>query len=338
MKKTESIVYFKPSYDVSPFDDEYPVYLLSSNLQRTMGLADVAIDKVFKTVSKESLLAAQAVKSLHKDFRYVLDISDETKKQIAKGNIKLTVESGGKTYAQFKNGNKYGKKIPVKKEDFGQGLDPVQMANAMQMRAIQSQIEEMSDQIQLIDCSAREILQGQQNDRIALYYSGLSLFLEAQNISDETLKKQLLAQSLKSLSEATFQLNLTLKSDIEYMQKKSFEKGKRKMMELLDERIDNINQSFKYIHQATLLRAGIYCQQGEMTAMGSVLKEYSDFIEQRIAGNANMLSEYDVHDIGATDKGWKARAAFKLDISDINNLLTYEEKVIYLSSGGEIDD
>lgn len=316
---------------LSPYDDNYPVRLLSTSLDNVLNLANVAVEKVYKNITKYASDIVQIPRALTKDFRLVLDVTDDVKKKIATGELKLTVENGGNTYAQFRNGSRYGKKIPVKKEDFCQGFDPVQMANAMQMRAIQSQLDNLTEQLSIIDSSAKQILQGQQNDRIAMYYSGLSLYLEAKNVSDEVMKKQLIAQSLRALNEATFQLNLTLKSDIEYLERKEFKKHKKNSVELIDEKINNINQSFKFIHQSSLLRAGIYCEQGELTAMTTVLNEYSKFIKDRIAGNAELLVECDLTDPGLPESGWKARANLHLDMEDISRQIEQKDKVLYFT-------
>lgn len=44
-----------------------------------------------------------------------------------------------------------------------------------------------------------------------------------------------------------------------------------------------INQSFGFIHQATKLKAGAYCDIDELSAMSTVLEEYAYFIEGTIA-------------------------------------------------------
>lgn len=323
---------------LSPYDDNYPAHLLSVNLEKILSLADVAVEKIYHKVSKYASDAAQAKQALTKDFRFVLDVSDDVKKKIASGDLKLTVENGSKTYAQIRNTNGYCKKIPVKREDFGGEIDSIQMANAMQMRAVQDQLETVSEQLLLIDSSVYQILQGQQNDRIAMYYSGLSLYLEAQSISDEVMRKQLVAQSLRALNEATFQFNLTIKSDIEYLKSKEYEKHKKQRALLIDEKMTSINQSFKYIHQASMLRAGIYCEQGELTAMTAVLGEYSKFISDRIADNSGLLAECDVSDKGIVGSGWRSRANFKIDIADINRQIAQKDKIIYLTVEEENND
>ena len=141
-------------------------------------------------------------------------------------------------YAQIREANgHYGSKLPIKKDVFAKGIDPIQMANALQ-----DQVQHIANQIAVIDHSVREVIQGQQNDRIALYYSGLTLYLEARNVNDPEMKKALTAQSLRALSEARFQLGLSMQSDIKYLAEGEFKIGKGKSVGLIDSRINSINQ------------------------------------------------------------------------------------------------
>ena len=114
-----------------------------------------------------------------------------------------------------------------------------------------------------------------------------------------------------------------------------FKIGKGKSVGLIDSRISSINQSFAFIHQATMLRAGIYCNEGELVAMSTVLNEYSYFIEGTVAKNAGLLAQCDKTDTG-TEKGiWKSRAKLKLDVSDFNKQLNAPDKTIYLGVSKE---
>ena len=221
--------------------------------------------------------------------------------------------------------------MPIKKEVFRQGLDATQMANSLMMKALQDQIQTIAEQIIVIEHSVREILQGQQNDRIGLYYSGMALYLEAQGIEDKEMRKNLLAQSLRSLTEATFQLTLTMKADIRYLENKEYESAKGKRVEKIDNRIQKINQEFAIIHQATMLRAGIYCNQNELLAMSTVLKEYSYFIEDAIVKNAELLAQSDASDSGTEEGVWKVRKNLRIDIADFAKQLNVADKTVYLS-------
>lgn len=323
-------------YELSPYDAAYPVELLSNGIKLKLAQAERVVESVYKTIAKASPMVAQVHEATKKGYRYVVDATESTLEAIESGKIKLTTENSGKLYAQIREANgHYGSKLPIKKDVFAKGFNPVEMANALQMKALQEQVQQIADQIAVIDYSVREVIQGQQNDRIGLYYSGLALYLEARNVNDPDMKKALIAQSLRALSEATFQLRLTMQSDIKYLAAGEYKIGKGKSVGLIDSRINNINQSFAYIHQSTLLRAGIYCNEGELTAMSTVLNEYSHFIDETVAKNAGLLAQCDKTDTG-TDKGvWKSRAKLKLDVSEFNKQLNAPDKTIYLGVSKE---
>ncbi len=333
IKSNNSLIDLKsPVLDeLSPYSAAYPVELLSNGLKLKLAQAGNIVESVYRSVSKTSPNVAQVHEATKKGYKYVVDATESTLDAIESGKIKLTTENSGKMFAQIREVNgHYGSKLPIKKEVFAKGIDPIQMANALQMKALQEQVQQIADQIAIIDHSVIEVIQGQQNDRIGLYYSGLTLYLEARNVNDPEMKRALIAQSLRALSEARFQLGLTMQSDIKYLADGDYKIGKGKSVELIDKRIDSINQSFAFIHQATMLRAGIYCNEGELSAMSTVLNEYSYFIDSTIAKNAGILAQCDKTDAG-TDKGvWKTRAKLKLDVSKFNKQLNATDKTIYL--------
>jgi hypothetical protein len=322
---------------VSPYDAAYPAVLLANGLKDRLAQATATANAVYKVLSKNTPIIAQAEQSLKKGFRLVVDATESTLDAIESGRIKLTMENSGKLYAQIRDAEGYyGSKLPIKKDYFRKGIDPVQMATALQMKAIEEQLEGIADQLNLIDYSVREVLQGQQNDRIGLYYSGMALFLEARNVSDGEMRNALIAQALRSLSESTFQLALTMQSDIRYLESKEYNKtAKGKRVEAIDGHMQSINRAFAFIHQSTMLRAGIYCEQGELAAMSTVLEEYSRFIANVVAQNAALLSQCDTSDDG-TERGlWESRAKLRLDVSDFARQLNAPEKTIYLGIAKE---
>lgn len=328
----DNIESFEPNLDeISPYSAAYPVELLSSGLKLKLNQAGNIAAYVYREVAKASPIAAQVSRAAKKGYRYVVDAAESTINAIDSGKIKLTTEKSGKMFAQVRESNgQYGSKLPIKKEIFSKGIDPVQIANALQMKALQDQVQQITQQIAVIDHSVREVIQGQQNDRIGLYYSGLTLYLEARCINDPEMKRTLIAQSLRALSEARFQLGLTMQTDIKYLADGEYKLGKGKSVELIDQRINNINQSFTFIHQATMLRAGIYCNEGELSAMTTVLGEYSHFIENVVSKNAALLAQCDVTDTG-TEKGiWRSRTKLKLDVAELSKQLSAPNKTIYL--------
>lgn len=321
--------------EVSPYEANYPLLLLADGIKKKVNQAQEVAQVVYRTVAKESPVLAETAKTMKKGSRYVVDMSEDLIKAIDQGKVKLSQTKDGKLCAQLLQENgKFGPKLGIKKEAFRGSVDPTQVANALQMAALQEQIQCLTDQIISIDHSVRDVLQGQQNDRIGLYYSGLALYLEAQNTENEGLKQALLIQALRSLSESTFQLGLTMQSDIKYLVDKEYSSEKGKKVKLIDEKMTGINKAFDFIHQASLLRAAIYCQQGEMKAMTTVLSEYSRFIETTVAKNAGLLAQCDVSDQGGMSGVWQTRAQLTLDVSDLQKQLNSEEKVFYLGMEG----
>lgn len=321
--------------DISPYDVSYPVAILRTGISRELQRAQIAAQSIFRAVIEEMPIIAQIQQATDKGIRYVVDVSENTLQALESGALKF-VQENGHTYAQLREHGRYSTKLPIKKEIWGHDIDPVQMANALQMQALQDQLQSIAAQLLLIDGSVREVLQGQQNDRIGLYYSGLALFLEAKGVtSDAGFKNALLAQALRSLAESTFQLKLTMQSDIRYIEQKEYDKAKGKRKELILGRMNSINQSFAYIHQAMMLRAAIYCDIGELGSMARVLEEYSRFIDNDISSKAPLLSQYDINDDGTPNGLWASRSQLKLDTSEISKALNSPQKVLYLSVAKE---
>lgn len=316
--------------ELSPYNADYPVRCLYNGLKMKLEESQRIAEGIYKAVIKEVPMASQIHQATKRGVRYVVDTSEEMLKKLESGEIKFEVTKTGKMTAQLKNGNKFGEKVPIKKESFKRGIDPSDMANALQMKALQEQLQDVADQIALIDYSVKDVLQGQQNDRIGLYYSGLRLFLESQSTKDISLRNALLVQALKTLSDSSFQLVETMKSDIRYLVEHEYESAKGKRIELINERMANIHKSFEFIHQASMLRAAIYCQQNEMLAMTTVLDEYSNFIESTIAANAPQLAILDPSDKGLADGIWRTRANLRIDIKDFAKQLENPDKILYL--------
>jgi len=294
---------------------------------------------VYRAVIKEASTTSQIAQSFKKESRFVVDINDATKEAIDKGYLKL-VKEHGKIRAQLRDANgHYGAKLDIKEEFFRKGIDTVEMANALQLKAIQEQLQQVSDQIVMINSSVLDVLQGQQNDRIALFYSGMNLYLEAKSVTNPEMKSALMAQAIRALSDGTQRLSVTMESDIEYLTSGQYNKLRGKKYEAIQSRMESINKAFSFIHQATLARAAIYCEQNEFLAMANVLDEYSRFIESTIADKANILSQCDVNDNGTISGLWQSRARLRLDASEIRKHLSSgsEEYYLFIEDGNNED-
>lgn len=129
---------------VSPYDPLYPMTLLSDGMKLSFEDAKSAAKEIYNAVTKNASTGTQLSK-LHETTRYVVDMSEQTMRDIDKGKIRLSMSKDGtKTYAQMldENGH-FGTKFPIRKEDIITGIDPVQLTMALQMKAMQEQLQDM---------------------------------------------------------------------------------------------------------------------------------------------------------------------------------------------------
>lgn len=315
-------------FELSPYDVSFPQRLLHQAIDSRLAESYIVTRRVYNDVMKQTNYMT-AVSPGEEKLRLSVDTTDEFIQDYKDGVVKLARENGH-LVAQLKNNGKYGSKLAIKEEVFIDGPSELDVKNALQLQAIQKELAVISEQIRAIDESVKEVLTGQQNDRLGLFYSGVALYIEANNVSDDFFKKQLVAQALKALSDSVFQLTLTIQSDIKYLAYHEYDTNKKNKFNLINEKIESINQSFMAIHQASIMKAGIYCQQNEMKAMVSVLHEYEKFISGTIVANAEMLSQCDSRDNGKNSGIWKKRAGLELGISNIVKQLQDSQHVLYI--------
>lgn len=258
-----------------------------------------------------------------KDFRYVVDISEDMKQDIYAGRIKLDYSKDkSKMYAQIRQSNgHYGEKLPVKLEEFEGTIDYVQLAMMLQMKAMEQKLNTIMDALDDIGEDVITVLQGQQNDRIALYNSGISLYLEARSIQDESFRMLITAQALKTLSDGSEQLIQDMRSNIQYLLAGTYKKERGKSTECIDEKMFNINKCFDVIHRSYLLRSAIYYERGELQAMVSTMDEYGKFLNHEIIPYSDRLSEFDKSDVLLQDGRWDKRASLIEEIGNVKKQL-----------------
>lgn len=316
--------------ELSPFDENLPISFLKNVFNFQLEQANRVAWKIYdEVVQNSNEINGLKFESTEEKSRLVVDVPDETLKGIRDGSIKLVKEKG-QFFAQLRKDGKYGEKLPIKEEAYNDGPSSFDMSVTMQLAAIQESLYIISNQIQLIDQGVRDIINGQQNDRIGLYYSGAAMFIESLSVTDEKMKRELISQSLKSLTDAIFQLTLTMKTDIQYLNNKCYEEYKKMRIKLINEKMNSISQCYGFIHQSFLLKSAIYNYLGEIVSSAIVLEEYSKFIKQNITCNANLLAQCDIDDKGTDRDKWKLLAKLELDVSKVAKQLKNPEDVVYL--------
>lgn len=239
--------------------------------------------------------------------KLVLDISKEVMRKIQSGELKVMHTKSDVLKAVICDPNGTIKQhMNVKYENFCNVPNPAGVANSLQMASISQQLAEVREQLAMVGFAVQEVIAGQQNDRIALYYAGEQIYLEASKTQNEFLKMQLTASAIRSLEEAKSKMIESIKQDIAYI-KAYDQQGTRLKSKELSDRILRINKSFDVVNRAALLKAGIYQDLNEIPAMMTSLQQYAGFLSESINANAKLLYDYDKSDTKIEGK-WHERA------------------------------
>ena len=253
------------------------------------------------------------------DPKLVVNLTDEMKEQYKKGTLCLDKDKEGNMYAQLRNNNKFGKKLTIKEDE------TKDLTIAAQLESIKDVLIEIVDSLENIEKSINIVLTGLHNDRVGLYYSGISIYLEALQASDFNLKNQLIAQSLKSLNDSQAQLIQEFKSDIAFLHSSEYKNIKRHKHDCLMEKMTSINESYKIINRIITIKAMIYFDNNQFSSMMMVCKEYQRFIESIIKPNKDFLIECDPRNDSLLNGIWNRRANTSIQLKEIQNKLNNTE-------------
>lgn len=245
------------------------------------------------------------------------------KNQYKQGLIRFDKNKEGKMYAQLRNEHgQYGKRITISED-----VKKNDLIFANQLDSIKESLDEMIDILYEIDERISEVLTGLHNDRIGLYYSGINLYLEALQTSDIDLQKQLIAQSLKSLSDSQSQLIQEFKTDLMYLKSADFRSVKKKKHEILVAKMQNIHDCFKIINRIINIKAMIYFDNQQLSSMMMVYTEYQRFISAMVKPNAGFLIECDPRSDKLINGLWERRSNIFSKSQEIQNLLKNQNQL-----------
>lgn len=288
-------------------------------------------------ISKARVAIKNAYNNSDESFHYEVSMTDELKQAIESGEANLVTGKDGLIYAQLRGEKgRFGKPLPIEKQLEEQGITAEQLQLAIQIDAIRSQLEQMISALKTIESRVTEVIQGQHNDRIGLFYSGLSLFAEANCISDSDLRTQLYSQSLKALSDANSQVIQEIRSNIEYLATAQY-MGNKESDKLIEERLSSISKCYDVVYRSTFLKATIYHEKNEITAMLTTIDEYGRFVQKLIIPYAGMLSELDKNE-KFIEKGTWGKIAKTLSVcGEMRKQLNSQEPLMLSMKGGNYE-
>ena len=332
MEKNQVIHRQKVNNCVALFDEQFLISDLSSSFIQSEAKADGIItqtkDIIHKVLTKEE----------KNDEKYVVQISDEVKAKIDAGEIRFVRNKAGELLAQTRNAKgQFQKRLPIKKELQKQGISNNELEMALQMEAIKGQLENIVGNLKSVEEQLQDVVNGQRGDRIGLYYSGFSLYLEARELQNHEFKSEIISQALKSLSDANSQVVQDLRNNLEYLINHEYEKGRDKV-QAIDEHVSAIKQCYDIITKSYFVKAMIYQENQELQAMLTTIQEYGKFIEMMIIPYIGELHEYDMGSKALDGSSWTNIAHSLSGCEDLKKLLLSNNNYILSQEGVKYED
>lgn len=243
---------------------------------------------IMDAVIAASPMIAEAVKGLRKTQRLKLVFSEDTKDKLAKGVYRLMKcsDSDGMFKAIVVNSKGKIKEIASLRWDtVFQGIDVSKLLSSMQGIMIQRNLIEITNHLEYMSKSLEDILIGQYNDRLAMFYAGEAIYREALATSDIERKRLLSSAAIVSLTNSIATLQTSLEYEIKGVCEK-YNGEKKKFIKISSEELKSkmylINSSFQAIHKAISLKTAIYYEEGEYAALTTALSAYKAFLERSL--------------------------------------------------------
>lgn len=287
------------------YDEQFKYSSFKSLISKKYNQSNEFMNRLFDSIEQDD------------DVNLVVNLSDDLKEKYKQGLLRFDKDKDGNMYAQLRDEkNHYGKKLTIKEQ-----VNEKDLIIASQLNIIKDILDEIVDTLENIEENISHILMEFHNDRVGLYYSGLSLYLESLQINDVSLRNELIAQSLKSLNDSQAQIIQEFKSDITFLRSPQFDKIKRKKHDCLLEKMQNIHECFQTINRIVTLKAMIYFDNNQLNSMMMVCTEYQRFIDVIIKPNVGFLIECDPRDDKLMNGIWSKRANALLDYKKIQKEL-----------------
>lgn len=312
------------------FDNQFLISDFCTAIEKSETKSNSTIDSI-------KIAILRAYEKEESESKFVVNFTDEIKQAMVNGEVRLDTGKNGDIYAQLRCSNgRLGAKLSIKEELQNEGVSAEDLKLAMQMDAIKEQLDIIVEGMKAIENKVTEVIQGQHNDRIGLLYSGFSLYVESKVISDEALRKLLVSQALKSVSDANYQVIQEIRTAMEYLVTEQYRANKKAMLAMIAEKLNVIKQGYVLVFRASFFKAIVYQENSEFTAMTMALDEYSRFIEKLIIPYAKYLHELDKESRFFNDSVWGKMAYSLQGCNEMKQKLISDEGV-YLRLGGHID-
>lgn len=176
--------------------------------------------------------------------------------------------------------------LPIKEQELIHGNPMHDIATNFYNLALQKQIASLAEKVEQTYKIVERIEHGQMDDRIAGLYSGREQIQHAMLLEDPQDKKQAIALGRQSLTDAKYQLGLTLKRRIEEFEPipdSTFRQlnlafRQKGVFDRRDDEIDEIQNYYALFLDATQLLAASYIVTGDIEAATQTYKDSIEFV------------------------------------------------------------
>ena len=289
--------------DVSVIDESEKLYELDELFACVPDAAIPIKEHAKKALGKiETILYSapafiEFIKSTVPDYAVQAILSDDQKKALASGALKLMTKKDGTLMANLINPKtkKIVSTVSLQKVTNTPGL-----SQAMTDYATQMQMAQLAEQIQMVQLAIEEVRKGQEYDRLAMAYSCQQKLLQALSINNSELKEAALLRITADAEDSRNLLMLSQKANVEFIreQPESFW-GKiftGATPEKIGSRMEEIRDSLSAVNMVSLTEAIAYQEMGEPEAARQSLLYYAEYLQKTYLEKEGFVERLDLID------------------------------------------
>ena len=263
---------------------------------------------------------------------WVLVFTDEQKKELAKGALKLMAKKNGDIIAKVVDPKTHQivANVPVKQVERIKDINP-----AMNDFMVQMQLANLAQEMKEVHRVVSRIQQGLEFDRLASAYSNERKLKYARQIQNKELQTQALLTIAHSAEDSRSRLMLGMKEDIQFIMGQP-ENEFIKLFTInpteINNRMNEIRSRVVAINQDSMTEATAYWALGEKQAALNTIENYRMFLEDSELTNGEVLNRLDVVDPNP-ENYWTKQFPI---IQDTVHKISYEGAPLLL--GGDYDE
>lgn len=227
---------------------------------------------------------------------WVLVFTDEQKKELAKGALKMMAKKNGDIIAKVVDPKTHQivANIPVKQVERIKDITP-----AMNDFMVQMQLANLAQELKEIHSVVSRIQQGLEFDRLASAYSNERKLKYARQIQNKELQTQALLMIAHSAEDSRSRLMLGMKENIDFIMhqpENEFIKFFATNPKEINDRMNEIRSRVVAINQDSMTEATAYWALGEKQAALNTIENYRMFLEDSELTKREVLNRLDVVD------------------------------------------